>query len=483
MSVRRAALWSLAAQYATFTIQFVASIVISRLFLLPADVGLFSIALAAAMLVSIFQDLGITRFISGQPEMSPAALPNYAAVAVTIGWTVAVVVAVAAPIVAHFYAQPAIAPLLWLIAASYLITPYATVPAALLVREMNFRTLFQVNAGSALAGNGTAIALAACGFGASSLAWGVLATAMARAAIANLHRPVRPRMPKDTGSVRPMLGFSSMSFVLSASAAIGQRSQDLIVGRLLGIAATGLFSRASALAGQLTTLVTGAIGSVFYSAFARKRDAGEPLAEPYLHLVACYTALNWAAMIGLALAAEPLVMLLYGPNWIGSAPLLRWTALGEIFFVAVPLQMDVPLLLGQIRKLVWVNLLDTSAAVVILTAGCFISLDAAGMSRVIYGFVWWAIYAVYLGRLIGFRFGALMNVYVRSGICALAAGVPLMIARWQGMELGLLALLVLSATGVLAWLAALAATRHPAWKEVRMMAEALSRPILSRRAG
>jgi len=483
MSVRRAALWSLAAQYATFTIQFVASVVISRLFLLPADVGLFSIALAAAMLVSIFQDLGITRFISGQPEMSPAALPHYAAVAVTIGWSVAAIVAVAAPFVAHFYAQPAIAPLLWLIAASYLITPYSTVPAALLVREMDFRTLFQVNAGSALAGNGTAIALAACGFGASSLAWGVLATAIARAATANLHRPVRPRMPKDTGSVRPMLGFSSMSFVLSASAAIGQRSQDLIVGRLLGIAATGLFSRASALAGQLTTLVTGAIGSVFYSAFARKRDAGEPLAEPYLHLVACYTALNWAAMIGLALAAEPLVMLLYGPNWIGSASLLRWTALGEIFFVAIPLQMDVPLLLGQIRRLVWVNLLDTAAAVVILTAGCFISLEAAGISRVVYGFVWWVIYAIYLARLIGFRFGALMTVYTRSGICALAAGVPLMIARWQGMNLGLLALLLLSASGVLAWLAALAATRHPAWKEVRMMVDALYRPILSRRAG
>jgi hypothetical protein len=58
-----------------------------------------------------------------------------------------------------------------------------------------------------------------------------------------------------------------------------------------------------------------------------------------------------------------------------------------------------------------------------------------------------------------------------------------MIARWQGMDLGLLALLLLSASGVLAWLAALAATRHPAWKEVRMMVDALSRPILSRRAG
>jgi len=483
MSVRRAALWSLGAQYATFTIQFAASVIISRLFLLPADVGLFSIALAAAMLVSIFQDLGITRFISGQPQMEPAALPHYCAVAVAIGWTVAIAVAIAAPFVAHFYGEPALAPLLWLIAASYIFTPLATVPAALLVRAMDFRALFKVNAGSALAGNVTAVALAALGFGAASLAWGVLATAVVRAGIANWQRGVRPRLPEGFASVRPMLSFSSMSFVLSASAAVGQRSQDLIVGRLLGVASTGLFSRASALAGQLTTLVTGAIGTVFYSSFARKRDAGEPLAEPYLHLVACYTALNWAAMIGLALAAEPLVMLLYGPNWMGAAPLLRWTALGEIFFVAVPLQMDVPLLLGQIRRLVWVNLLDTVAAIAILAAGAWISLQAAGISRVAYGFVWWAIYSTYLSHLIGFRFRALLVIYLRSALPALAAGVPLMLAIWQGMTLGFPMLVALSGTGVLLWLATLAATRHPAWAEVRMMAGSLARPVLARGTG
>lgn len=483
MNVRGAALWSMGAQYATFVIQFAASVVISRFFLLPADVGLFSVALAAAMLVSIFQDLGITRFISGQPQMEPRSLPYYAGVAILIGWTVALVVTLAAPVVAHFYTQPALAPLLWLIATSYIVTPYSTVPAALLVREMDFRALFKVNAGSALAGNGTAVLLAASGLGASALAWGVLATALARAVLANWQRPVRPRLPRDFTSVKPMLGFSSMSFVLSASAAIGQRSQDLIVGRLLGIAATGLFSRASALAGQLTTLVTGAIGTVFYAAFARKRDAGEPLAEPYLHLVACYTALNWAAMIGLALAAEPLVMLLYGPNWMGSASLLRWTALGEIFFVAVPLQMDVPLLLGQIRRLVWVNLLDTLAAVAILTAGAMISLEAAGISRLFYGLAWWVIYASYLSHLMKFRMRALLAVYLRSGICALAAGLPLIVARltgYGGAQMPFILLLALSGAGVLLWLAMLALTRHPAWDEVRRMLDALSRPLLAR---
>ena len=53
----------------------------------------------------------------------------------------------------------------------------------------------------------------------------------------------------------------------------------------------------------MSMLVVGTLNGVFYPAFAKKRDAGENLVEPYLHLVACNTALQWAAAVGLALAA------------------------------------------------------------------------------------------------------------------------------------------------------------------------------------
>ena len=40
-SVRGAALWSMAAQYASFAITFIVSVLISRFFLGPEEVGLF----------------------------------------------------------------------------------------------------------------------------------------------------------------------------------------------------------------------------------------------------------------------------------------------------------------------------------------------------------------------------------------------------------------------------------------------------------
>ncbi len=470
MTVRRAAVWSMASQYATFVIQFAANVIISRWFLLPADVGLFSVALAAAMMLAVFQDMGVTRFVSGQKDMQPELVRDYAMVALVLGWLVALALALGAPALARFYHEPALESLLWLIAASYALAPFATVPAALLVRDMDFRALFAVNAGSALVGYTTAVVLAWQGHGAASLAWAVLVMALGRTAIALVLRPVLPRWPKSREVLRPIIAFCSASFVISASGAIGQRSQDLIVGRMLGLAATGLFSRAGSLAGQLVTLLTGAISSVFYSAFARKRDAGEPLAAPYLHLVACNTALNWAAMVGLALAAEPLILLLYGDRWAEAAPLLRWMALAEILFIAVPLQMDVPILLGRIRTLIWFNLADTAAAVTLLAIACLVSIEAAAISRIAYAAIWWTIYAPFQSRLLAFRMRDLAAVYLRSAACALAAGLPLMLAlaSGDGADIGFAELLVLTALGVGLWLAALWLTRHPAREEIRL---------------
>lgn len=469
----------MASQYTTFVIQFATSVIVSRLYLLPADVGLFSIALAAALLISIFQDMGISRFVTGQPEMRHEHVREYAAVAVAAGLLVAGIVAGISGPAAAFYGQPGLRLLLVIIATSFAVSALAIVPVALLLRAMDFRGLFMVNAGSALAGGAASIALAAQGAGPASLAWGVLAAGAVRVVTAMALRPVVPRLPQHLAAIRPLLGFGSASFLISFSGALGMRSQDLIVGRMLGIAETGLFTRAGALAAQLSTLLVGAINGVFNPAFARKRDLGEDLAGPYLHLVACNTAITWAAAVGLALAAEPVVVLLYGPAWIDVAPLLRWTAIAEIFFLAIPLQMDIPILLGRIRTLIWINLLDTAATITILAVFCLWGVEAAAISRLVAGMLWFAIYIPFIRSLLKLRVGALLGVYGKSAACALAGGAPMLAGLFfspLGRDPGILTLIGLAGCGVIAWLCALKVVNHPAWREVRLVLDRLPQP-------
>jgi O-antigen/teichoic acid export membrane protein len=482
MSVRHAALWSLTGQYAVFAAQFVSSVLIARFFLSPEEVGLFSIALSAAMLVSALQDFGITRYIAGEPNLSESQIRSAFSVSILFALGVGLVILALALPAARFYEDPRLLPILVVVAGSYLIVPFAIVPSALLQRELDFRSLFVVNVGAALAQAGTALALAALGFSALSLAWATVAQQAARA-ILGQWRSGRAPFSLGLAGARPILRFGSGASLLYMSGAVGMRSPELIIGRMLSITAVGLYGRAVGLAGQLRQLVSGAIGSVFYPAFARIRDSGEPLAPPYLRVVAGYSGTTWPAMAFLAAASTPLVLMLFGERWAAVAPLLVWIALSEIPFTALPLHMDLPILLGRMRRLLQLNLLDTAASVGLLALACLWSVEWAAASRIGYGLVWFSIYAGFMRRLVAFRWRDMLLVYLQSLAATLATVAPLLLVYWRWSspaDLDFFPLAAAAAAGCVGWLVVIYVVKHPVRHEVTAVLESTRAGLLPR---
>jgi O-antigen/teichoic acid export membrane protein len=180
MSVRGAAAWAMVGQYMSFAIQFVSSVVISRFFLSPAEVGLFSIGLAAALLVSILQDFGLSRYLSAQPTLSREEIARCSSVAFLFSLVVASVIALTAWPLAQIYHQPALTKILLIISSSYLFLPLAVVPMALMARSMQFHSHFAVNVGGAAVQAAVAVSLAWAGYSSLALAWGTVGSAIAR---------------------------------------------------------------------------------------------------------------------------------------------------------------------------------------------------------------------------------------------------------------------------------------------------------------
>ncbi len=475
MSVRGAAVWAMGGQYLSFGVQFVTSVIISRFFLTPAEVGLFSIGLAAAMLASTLQDFGLSRYIAALPTIDDAAIARCSSIALLFSFVVAGIIAAAAWPMAQAYHQPALTPIMLIIAASYLFIPLAVVPMALLGRTMSFHGHFAINVGGAVAQGAVALALAAAGFSAFALAWGTLASGAARGIIAQILRPARP-WPLRFDGVGPIVSAGSRLTTLYLTGALGSRSPDLIVGKFLTLFAVGLYSRAVSLSDQFRMLISGAIGSVFFPAFARIRDRGEPLGPAYLRVCAGYSAVIWPGMAGLALAAEPLVRILYGDVWIRTAPLLSLIAITEIVLISLPLVSDLPILLGKLNKLMLFNLVDASMSIGLLALGCQWGVEGAAASRLVYGLCWLLLYTGFMHGLVRFDVRALLGIYARSAAASLAAIAPLALAYlvWAPpSQIGLVALGLASSLGVAAWLGALALLRHPALDEMLGMARAL----------
>lgn len=482
-SVRSAALWAAGSQYCLFVLQFATSVVISRFFLKPEEIGLFSVALAAAMIVAIIRDLGITRYIGRHPTADADIVRHCTMIAVLFSFVIgAVILALAAP-AAHFYGEPRLFGILALIAASYVLAPWSIVPVALLSRRLDFRATFAVDFAGAVANSACGLTLAVLGFSAESLAWAMIAQAAVRAAVAQSLRPTpfsfRVRLPL----LREIAGFGSGSAVLYFSGGISLRMPDLIVGRMLGMAAAGLFSRGVSLAASLHSLVVGAVSAIYYPAFARLRDEGRDLGPYYERVVAAHGAIVWPAMVLLAVLSQPMILLLYGEGWDEAAPLLAWVALAECCFVALPLHMDLPILTGRLRQLLWFNLADTVLAIATLAAGAMIGLEAAAASRIAWGLGWFAIYAGWMHRIVGFRWPTMIRIYLASAALAGVTALPALGALhwWKTPQtLGLGGFVAAGLASALAWLAAIFVLRHPARDDLVSMVTHAFEPLRTR---
>lgn len=483
-SVRSAALWAAGSQYTQFALQFVTSVIISRFFLKPEEIGLFSVALAAAMILSIIQDFGLARYLGRHPTADEDTVRHCTVIAVSFSFALAALILAIAWPIAAFYSEPRLFPILALIAASYLLNPWSIVPVALLSRRLNFRATFLVNASGAVANSACALTLAAIGFSAESLAWAMIAQAAMRALAAQALHPTPfslRRMRLDRA--REIIGFGSGSALLYLSGGIGMRTPDLIVGRMQGMSAAGLFSRGVALASQLHYLVAGAVSAIYYPTFARLRDEGKEIGPYYERVVAAHGAIVWPAMALLAVLSEPVILMLYGPGWAEAAPLLTFVALAECCFVALPLHMDLPILLGRLRQLLYFNIADTALSVTTLAVGATMGVKAAAASRLIYGVGWFFLYAFWLKGLVGFRWRVVLQVYAASLGVVLVTILPALYAVtvWRTpATLDFIPFALTAGASGLFWLCAIFVLRHPARQDLTGMALHLIAPLRRR---
>ena len=469
MPVRTAAIWAIASQYTAFAIQFVTSVVLARFYIDPAELGLFSIAFAAVTLIAFLQDFGVTRYITGERELTDEKLQTAFTLSIAVAWAIAAVTILAAWPVSWLYQNARLLPLALVIACSYLLVPLAIVPQALCQRRMDFKSNSMIEVGAATANAAVALMLAVRGHGAMALAWGAFAQQGARLAISQWCAGGLLPWPWRLSGSGPIVVLGGTNTVLSVCGSITSRAPELLVGRILNEVAVGLFARASGLALQLRLLVSGAVTGVFYPAFRKVRDEGQPLGPPYLRVVAAYTGITWPAMAGIAVLAAPLVDLLYGPRWAEAAPLLIWVALSQLCYVAVPLNGDLPILVGRMRQLIRYNIYETIASVLLLALAAPFGLVWVAASRVAHGLYWIAVYAPFLREIVDVSWPALLKVWGKSLAGTIAAIAPVLASYvwWAGpAQAGLGQIGLGVAAGVVCWLATLALIRHSLFGEI-----------------
>jgi O-antigen/teichoic acid export membrane protein len=97
----------------------------------------------------------------------------------------------------------------------------------------------------------------------------------------------------------------------------------MIIGKILGAADTGMFSKAFGLVDTFNRLVLQSVSSFSTPHFSARIRAGLDVRGTYLYAVSLITGIGWPFFTLLAFCSEPIVYLLLGSQWDAAAPIAR----------------------------------------------------------------------------------------------------------------------------------------------------------------
>lgn len=466
--IRRSLAWVGLGQVSYAVLTFLGSVVIARL-LTPYDTGVFAIAVATVGVLAVVQAMGLNNFLIREPVLTPDLVATAATVNIVMALGLAALIALIGLAGGILFADPGVRDVLLVLAVVPLLGQIAFLPNAMLEREGQFRTLALVRTGSTATGLLLTIGFALAGFRYMSLAYSQVATALLTNLmllfIARRHVSFRLSLSHWSRVSR----FGAQIFAVSGMTRMAQRLSDIVLGRLIGLEALGLYSRAASNYNMLWDNVHTVATRVLFVDLASLRREGVPLRDRYLQVVTMMTALLWPAFLGVAVLAGPLVRTVYGARWDGAAVPLSFLCLAGVLLTSITMTWEVFVVTGETGRQARLEVIRTVTGFALFAGGCLHSLAAAALARVGDALVAQLLYRRHLYRLTEASPADLRRIYRSSALMTVPAILPALIVmvawRWSPAVPGPVVLLAILLGGA-GWLLAIRQTGHPLWAEI-----------------
>jgi O-antigen/teichoic acid export membrane protein/peptidoglycan/xylan/chitin deacetylase (PgdA/CDA1 family) len=463
LSGRKAVGISFATQYTEMGIQFVSVMVLARI-LSPSEIGTFSVAALLMTVLHVFRDFGVAQYIIQEREMTPAKTQAAMGVAIILALAVATALFSVSGAVARFYGNPALRNVLLVMSCSFAISPFGSVVLGLLRRANHLTAIFCIRTASALCHVTVAVTLALRGHGAISLAWANFAGILAFGVAGNLVRPPgTPWLPRFR-NIREILSFGSISSLGNLANIGGTSAPELVIGKVLTMAAVGYYSRATGLVQLFSRLIANALAPLVLPYFAQVRRDGQNLARPYLLAVEQLTAVAWPFFAVLLVLAYPVTRALYGPQWDPSVPVARLLCLAGALAAITQFAPQAMVANGRVKSSTSYNLLVQPVRVAAVLLAAFHGLEAVARAIVLSELLALLVASVFLQRAVGVHFHQVARACAKSAlVTAGTVAGPLVVWRLAGDAPAAPwpPLLAGAACATLGWLATLWLTRHP----------------------
>lgn len=153
------------------------------------------------------------------------------------------------------------------------------------------------------------------------IVFGILTGRTLRTVLSYIMRPYRPRL--TLAAWRQIIGFTMWSWGTYTVSMLRDRVGTILVGRFFSPAGVGIYALGGEIASLPSSELVDPLCRACFPSFSQLHNSGVGVAQTYLRLLGATTLLVLPAGVGIAMVADPLVRVAFGPKWREAIPLIQ----------------------------------------------------------------------------------------------------------------------------------------------------------------
>jgi O-antigen/teichoic acid export membrane protein len=420
----RGTFWSYVSFASGKLLNFITTMILARL-LIPEQFGLVGYCTIAIQYLDIMNTAGINNALIARKDKFEEAANAAFIINIIMGCVSFGLSWLIAPMIAGFFKEEQVTNLFRLIALVLPISGLGLVPITLIQRSLRFRARLVPDISRNIAKGITSIALALLGWGPWSLVWGQIAGEVAGVILSWILAGWRPTFKFDWQATKELAGYGSHIIIIGFAGALESNVDYIIVGRVLGAAALGIYTMAYRIPELAMRSFNEVAARVLFPLLSRMQSDGDSLRTFYFNYIRYVSLFTFSFGIGIALISKLFVELFMSSKWEPAILPMSLIALG----LAISSIGYAP---GVLYKSINRPEILTRIALVKLPiiAAILIICSRWGINGVAIGQVIYAIFSVSLdsfivSRIVKFKFIELINAIAPAAFSSVIMAVTL----------------------------------------------------------
>lgn len=324
----------------------ISTVILARI-LVPADFGIIAIASIVIGLADVLLEMGVFMVLM-QTRNPTAAHYNTA-------WTIRLiqtsimttVVLLAAPLAASYFDNPALTPVIRILALTFLLEGLENIWIINLQKEQQYTRDFRFMFAKRFTGFLVTIVGAVLYESYWALVAGNLASRLTGVILSYAMHPNRPRFSLE--KLREIFSLSQWVWVQSIAQYFQFRLHEIVVASRESSTVMGTYTLAGQIAAMPTSELLAPLNRVLFPAFVKVKDDLAELKRVFLLAQSVQALIAVPAAVGMTLVAQETVTLLLGEKWLPAAPLVEVLALLGCFTAITSSGLYVLSTLGKFR--------------------------------------------------------------------------------------------------------------------------------------